>query len=475
MDTEKKPDVPAWLLTYISELSQTARTMHTVYVGFLIYCVLTILGISDRKLALDEAVHLPIINVEVSFSGFVLVGPLVTILTYIYFQLHLQVLRRAISSARNSYGEVNEEKLYPWMITLEVKSEDGAVRSIQERLVKISLWWLLPLVLFLFTILTLKTHDAGLILFAHLMSLAGIILVCHFRVNYERPAKDTEQLPASNVVDRSLNRFAPYLEMLSLVTTVAIAYIALWGLMAEDNAGKSRHFYLDLSGQVLVEEHKEEYGNVYWHDFRGKHFEGADLSNSILKRANLQQSHLEGACLENTSMQGANLNGANLSNAVLNQVKFEDAHFRDAILNNMVLSSTDISKSDFTGATLFDAVLINANLCGNEKLTTAQLSEARIIFNSEPKCEEEKQKGNLYALDEVRKNYAPDIIEIMGRPPRSPNTGIVTGFLDEHVYNILQRDVVISERWTHTSPEKNKEYIYREELFRYPASCPAIK
>ena len=83
-----------WLIDNIAECSKNARAIYLLYLGFLAYCTVTLFGVTDRQIVLDEGVRLPIINVDVALQGFFFLAPVVASVVFVYLQLYLQRLRR---------------------------------------------------------------------------------------------------------------------------------------------------------------------------------------------------------------------------------------------------------------------------------------------------------------------------------------------------------------------------------------------
>jgi hypothetical protein len=87
--SKKKPEAPSWLLENIAEASKNARTIYFLFVGFLVYCGLTVVGIKDRQIILNDAVSLPILRMDVPLNGFFILAPVIVIFLFLYFQLYL--------------------------------------------------------------------------------------------------------------------------------------------------------------------------------------------------------------------------------------------------------------------------------------------------------------------------------------------------------------------------------------------------
>lgn len=473
----KRRKAPAWSLGHISELSQTARTIHTVYVGFLIYCGLTIFSTSDRRLILDEAAHLPIISLDVSFSAFVIIGPLIAVILFVYFQLHLQVLKNSIDRLKSKHGPIEKGQLFPWMITMAEESETGRLGTIQRIMVKLSLWWLLPLVLFLFTTLTLKTHEIGVIFFQFIITFVGAFLALWFWYKYERfPAQGTKGTQGS--IEKLTNGLMTYFQLFCLGATIALGSIYLLAMVTEDT-----HFYVDLAGQILIKEQKEEYEGIYWGDFRGAHLEGAILRNTVLKRADLRQSYLQGANLERSNLIDADLSEANLHYVNFSGANLQGAHFVNADLSSAYLNCGDLSGVDFQGANLSGASLVSVDVSAAKNLTISQISQVTALFQVKlddllmgqlrtecPKLFKEPSTRAEILKEQIRKGAYPENIILSDR-----TEGTIER--DESIFLLSDSESVPRfvwfEKWTHRREIKfGQDYLDRTVISpRMHISC----
>jgi hypothetical protein len=172
----QKPEAPPWLISNIADLSKQASTLHTIFVLFLVYCGLTILGTTDRRIILEEQARLPIVDLTVSYTAFVSVAPLIALSLFLYFQLHLQGLKRLIDNLRINYAATEMSKIYPWLIASTIE-DSGGIGLLHKLIAAISLWLLLPLVLLLFCLSSLKKHFLVQSYYSCFISLIGVLLV----------------------------------------------------------------------------------------------------------------------------------------------------------------------------------------------------------------------------------------------------------------------------------------------------------
>jgi uncharacterized protein YjbI with pentapeptide repeats len=438
LQTELKGEAPPWFFENIAELSQNARTIHTVYVGFLAYCILTILSTPDRKIIFDEEARLPIINLDVPFSAFVLAAPLVAVFVFIYFQLHVQVLKATIHRVQTGYTPLEKGRLYPWMINLAEEPESDLLGKIQRAIAGFSLWGLLPFVLFLFTAFTLKKHDARLSLLEWIITGVGSALVTWLWFRYENLSIQTSAIsPKVVLLERLLDGLVDHWKKVGVVAIAFLIYCYLLLLIPDENKLKLQQFSVDLSGQVLVKEQKKEYG-LYWANLRGIHLERGKLDDCILIKADMRGSHMEGSSLQNADLDEANISEADLRRAELRQAKMENANLVGTNLQSAILvgaklmksslvsancseanfSCADLSGADFQGTNLAGALLINTDLKNSRNLSTDQLSGVLSIFGAtlDPKLHNELRElrpdlGELPPFEEdiVRQDYPADM------------------------------------------------------------------
>jgi len=136
LKSKKKSGVPSWLLENIAEASKNARAIYFLFIGFLVYCGLTVAGITDRQIILNDTVSLPIIRMDVPLNGFFILAPVIAIFLFIYFQLYLIIRKRLITNLKANYAYIEEERLYPWMLLALDYPKKGSLGKIQSIVVK---------------------------------------------------------------------------------------------------------------------------------------------------------------------------------------------------------------------------------------------------------------------------------------------------------------------------------------------------
>lgn len=361
-----KKKAPGWLIENITEMSRKASSVYLLYMGFVGYSILTIFGIKDHQLILkNQTAHLPIIDVDVSLTGFFIIAPVIAIGFFTYFQLYLIKSKRLI---RELYEKYIPEKgqLYPWMINLSEDSERGFMGLLHGITVKFTLWLSLPVTLILFAISIIKKHDPYLYAaVAIFYPIAGTAIVLFFWCAYEKLELNR----------RTSNCWKTAVASLTLIFVVTLISVIPWKYdktASRDNQGTLARYltsfmYVDLSSQKLISEPEKAYGGLYWADLKRVHLERANLASSILKRADLREAKIQGANLSEAYLDGANLSEANLENANLAKAS---------------ICKGDLSNADLSGADLSEAILVKANLTGAKLEGTifanAVLEDARL-------------------------------------------------------------------------------------------------
>jgi hypothetical protein len=341
--SEGLAEAPDWFYENFATLCHAARSIHIVYVGFLVYCALTIRSTSDRQIVLNEGAHLPLLNVDIPFSIFLISAPAAAIFIYLYFQLHVQVMKRQLYE----YYLPNSDRVYPWMLVLAEHSEAGAIGFVQRLVVNISLWWLLPTVLLLFAWLTVRIGNivascVDLFLFA-----AGITVVFWLYNRYHNIRTNSEH------VDKSNGKRVPWFEaklvqIILAAMAIIICVLFLITVLATNNKVFQARF--DLSGQIL---------------------KGAHLRNARLQSAKLEFTNFEDANLSTANLRSANLAGATLKNA----------NIRESSLYNANLNCADLSGANLDGSDLTGAFLVSATLTG-ATINCDQLSRVKTLWGA---------------------------------------------------------------------------------------------
>ena len=316
---QNKPEAPAWLLENITEASKNASSVYFVYLGLLAYCALTVFSTNDRRLIIGRNVTLPIVNLEVDLDGFFLAVPLITILVFIYFQIYIYRLKNLLIDLKTKYAPVGRGGLYPWILNIAEEPDPGIIGKAQVAIVKLTVWWSLPLVLAIMHIRYLEKHDPisyGLSLFP----IFSVVVALFFWHHYEKPQWSGFILWSSG-------------KRIFILVTVLCVITNYWYIIPQVMKGNLPLFNVDLSYQGLVA--KPEFEAIYWADFRKVNLRGGNFDNSNLGKANLRETKMGRATLIGANLQKADLIGAELQNASLIGAELQNASLIGADLHRI--------------------------------------------------------------------------------------------------------------------------------------------
>ena len=398
-DRKKRKKPPDWLIENIAEASKNARKIYFLYIGFLAYCALTVFSTSDRQIILNETARLPIVNLDVSLNGFFILAPVIAILVFLYFQLYLQRIKGLVTDLRSNYLPIEKRRLYPWMINIAEDPEPGAVGILQTLIAKFSLWALLPIVLMIIAYWYVKKHDPILSYVVGLIPIVSTLIVLWFWCHYEGVKLNIRgmlTLILNNLGKSSLATLVIMFEVFLLF------FIIPWAMENGKYQWIRPWICVDLSYQKLVTEpEKTDYKELYWVNLNGAHLEGANLRNTILKRADLGEAHLEGANLLKANLQGASLWGADLRGACLWEARLEGADLMVANLQGASLWGADLRGASLWGANLEGSDLMAVNLQEAKNLKVENLANVNTLYGA-------KLDKELFEL--IKKTY-PHLLE----------------------------------------------------------------
>ena len=150
---------PPWLYDRISDASNNAGQVFTIYLGFLAYCALTVISTTDRQIILNERAHLPIINLEVPLNGFFWLAPIILLLSFGYLQLSLHRLNALTFYLGAKYSGVDSRRVYPWIMNIGKNPEPDIIGRLQVFTANFILWIPLPVILSLNALWYIKKHE----------------------------------------------------------------------------------------------------------------------------------------------------------------------------------------------------------------------------------------------------------------------------------------------------------------------------
>jgi hypothetical protein len=332
-----KTEVPDDMLKCISDISQSASYAYVLYLSFLSYCTLTILATTDSHIIRNDTTVLPLVTLSVPFSIFFRAAPLIAIGLFIYFEMYHNRLTGMLNDARKHYAPVDKRKLYPWLVTLGEQPDPGFVGSLERLIVTFSLWWTLPIVLWLFAFWTLRRHALWDCLFIAAVNLLGVVFVFSFWRRY-RPSAS----------------FGRYL-VLSVSILSQAGLLGLLIVILKGYPGSSYAMTPQSSTWVAA---AKSYAAIAVRSYTAVDFRYTDFTDVHT----LHGAHLEGAHLEHSVFRGVDLSNVSMQNANLRLANFEDSDLTQAVLDGADLSETRLARSEISSATLVGAWMVRANL-----------------------------------------------------------------------------------------------------------------
>ena len=272
-------------------------------VAYSLFCLLT-LGAPDQNLiAAGATIKIPIANTEVSYSAFLIVGPLISVGLLVY--LHI-FIGKSLDLRKIGYTNT-----LPYIFNMPEKTP--------KLLSHFLFYWLTPLVFITFIWKAWPKPNASTALLFITWVTVTILLVTGLR---------RSKWPLTNTILQRTN-----ISVLVLFVPVVLLILIIY-------AGHN-YRYLNLPSTNLSH---------------------LNLSAVRLKNANLSEANLSYASLNLAALQKANLWRANLKEADLNETQLQSANLIATQLQGATLISAQLQKADLRFAELQNANLVNANL-----------------------------------------------------------------------------------------------------------------
>jgi len=382
-------------LKNLDRASDNSARAYLIYLGFILYSLLTIAGTTDEQIVLKHAgVNLPIINVEIALSAFFIVAPLMMLGVFLYLMIainrlhYLEKKLRTYESAESA-GVTIPRRIYPWWaLVIFDDSESEELKRLQRWLGIISIWWLMPFTLFMSMLWTIKKHSWEFSYFAFAMFFIGTWLAIWFSSRFKTSTDKTGfwSIYENNHIRSFLTSLLILFQLYLCIPVIpwvhegapwdfkqkkfAVPVLSRFDELENDTMIFVRSFFiLNLSHKNLTNkpDDPKEYPDLFWADFNEVNLKGADLSYSVLEQADLRGAQLKNAyvfysVLKNADLTGANLQGANLSKANLQGANLSEANLQKAILLNANFQDATLIVANLQNATLSQANLQNADL-----------------------------------------------------------------------------------------------------------------
>lgn len=304
-DAPNQHDVDRYLETverrreYHQDAARTLRQIFFLLIGTCLFCVITLTGALDSELLLPSAkIGLPVLDYDMKFDAFLLVGPLVVVALTSYLHVFMAQIRRF--PLPEDYSRPMLPNFESWTARI---------------LVLLTFYWMTPLTLAIFAWKAWPRpleQAVGLGLVITCLAVTALLVVLQMR--------------------RTPKSWRPW----ALPALLGTAIAATAGFV-----GVLEHRNLDL--------------------FKAK-LSNQDLRSMDLSSANMQEAKLEDAILMGAELNGANLHQATLTRAMLVRAEARYADFFAADLAGAELTATKLQGADLSHARLFGANLQNATL-----------------------------------------------------------------------------------------------------------------
>jgi uncharacterized protein YjbI with pentapeptide repeats len=378
----------------VKGISESARKLFLVVLGACLYCWLTIATTTDVNLSTNRnSSPLPIIQTSIPIVGFYVVGPILVLCVYFYFQFYLQKLWEELASLPAIFpdGRPLHTKVDPWLLNDLVRSHlpklnaDRPFLSYLQLWISVMLaWWVVPLTMVLFWGRYLRRHEpVGTMLHVALLSVSLVAGIALYRLAVAT-LKGASRMPFR--WRNALRSRRGYQTVFSGVEGVILFGLVSWGAIWGVASGWSKdphtwvpsamalidyHPFLNLRGADVSQKKPN------WNRKTEMEIDQDSVIGAQLGGANLRYASAGGAFLADARLSVADLSGAELINADLTDAQLFGADLRGADLFGADLNGAHLIDADLRGANLFGADLRGANLFGAD-LRGADLSSAKL-------------------------------------------------------------------------------------------------
>lgn len=359
------------------------RTMLSL-LAFALFCLMTSLGASDSSLLKTEpTIKVPLTDLSVSFIGFLVVAPLLLIVTLGYLHIFYGYWLEHERDRQTRNRDLPNENLSPVESLPTLFYFDHPLPRLLTTLI---FYWLTPL-----TLMVITWKAAALPIWGPVLGcVTGLVTFVLVFLGIRRcpPARRRWWNP-------------PRWAMLALIVALEIFVASkpetlrrpfdlfranlnkAW--LAEADLRFAELSHADLQGANLqfarLQGTKLFRANLQGADLFRADLEKADVSSANMREAKLPLARLLEAELGAAELEGSDLSKANLQGAGLLWAKLKGSKLQGANLRAVRLQGADLREADLDGAELGEANLQGADLRGanlstSYGLTAAQISDA---------------------------------------------------------------------------------------------------
>ena len=368
------------------ELIKTTKKLFSLNLIVVLYIALTILSTADSQLILNGAVRLPIFNVEIQLTYFLILGSVTPLILFMYFLIHFdKVLKSPDTNSKFSWLILEAH------IPTNIKNNDGimlfnfiTINNLERIIGYFSIWGILPITNLLILYKTIYTHDILLIIIISTFIFSiNLLLFGYYNIIHQSRKTADWKLPTIVVI-------------IIIVVTYGAYQLFLKSVFIEINIGIEKIFlFLFLIGFLVLIISSSKYGRdrsrilrgiwlfvLFTPVLAGIHYsliakvgemKNVNLSGQILNdKIGVSQGYFNNIDLRGAKLDAANLIGATLKNAIL----------KGADLQKTALSYANLDGSDFENVKLHDAILRGTSLLDVKNLTYEQLKSVSTLWKA---------------------------------------------------------------------------------------------
>lgn len=379
---DKEPQsMPEWLYESIAVCTRQTSHAFARYFAVAAFGCLTLLGITDAQIAIDGRTVLPLFGISVQIWDFVWLVLAISTFLFLHFHVYLTRLHQLLKHAKEHYKDYEEKRIYPWFFLIVKwsdidESEMTVLKTIQGVLGTLAVWLSLYYVGYLSVRIIYKMHDP--------ISANGMTILWFLTMIFSVLAwKEIYITPLGNKKFRQWFQ-RPYRSGIPLILFMLLFLMPPLSdiLFTVPHLRQSRTYALRAANTIMVEPPSIDAPAIPWGDFSKKHFENADFSRSVFKRADMTGVHLKGAVLVEAMFDFCTMRGADLRATHSSGARFCNADLTVSRLDSAILRAADFSYSNLMGCSFDSTDLAGALFVGAKNLTAAQLCKSKSLFEA---------------------------------------------------------------------------------------------
>jgi uncharacterized protein YjbI with pentapeptide repeats len=363
-------------LDNVAEASKNAGKLFVSLLTGGAYAWIIIMSTTDVALLTNAtAAKLPLIDTEIPVAAFYLAAPLVLLALSLYFHLYLQRLWELLADLPAAFpdGTPLDKKVYPWAMngliyTYLTGFQDPDLRPplmrVQTLASHLFAWGTVPIVLLLFWLQYLRSHDWSVTGWQILFLAASAGMSAY----YQALTRITLQ---GNARRLPLRKHARWVGWRWFGGALAAAGLLSWAtIQGPPCEGWIFRNFVDLRDTEVSTKPASWTGKAEVELTR--HGPLTEEEIALMKKANLKHRNLHDARASRALLINADLRGADLTRAILQGANLRDASLQGARLPEAILWSADLQGASLEDADLRGAQLYRADLRG------ADLERARL-------------------------------------------------------------------------------------------------